>query len=214
MALKLYYHPLSSYCWKALIALYEAGIEFEPVMVNLGDPEERARLAALWPFTKFPVLVDEAGTWPEASIIIEHLAQTHAGARSLLPTDAAEALKIRLVDRIYDLYVHNQMQKIVGDRIQPPGSKDPAGVAAARATLATAYDKLEGDMASGGWASGETFTLVDCAAAPALFYGNLVAPFTASHPKLAAYLDRLKARPSFARTLKEAEPYFHLFPRE
>ena len=24
MSLRLYYHPLSSYCWKALIALYEA----------------------------------------------------------------------------------------------------------------------------------------------------------------------------------------------
>ena len=31
---------------------------------------------------------------------------------------------------------------------------------------------------------------------------------------IAAYLDRLQARPSFARVIKEAEPYFAMFPQE
>ena len=30
---------------------------------------------------------------------------------------------------------------------------------------------------------------------------------------LGAYLDRLKARPSYARVLRQAEPYFHMVPR-
>ncbi|HEX5264298.1 MAG TPA: glutathione S-transferase N-terminal domain-containing protein, partial [Phenylobacterium sp.] len=59
MALTLYYHPLSSYCWKALIALYEADVAFEPRMVNLGDPADRAAFAAVWPLAKFPVLRDD-----------------------------------------------------------------------------------------------------------------------------------------------------------
>jgi glutathione S-transferase len=48
MALTLYMHPLSSYCHKALIALYENAIDFTPQVVNLGDPAERDnfRLAA------------------------------------------------------------------------------------------------------------------------------------------------------------------------
>ena len=54
----------------------------------------------------------------------------------------------------------------------------------------------------------------DCAAAPALFYGNKVEPIGEAHRHLAAYLERLKARPSFARVLKEAEPYFGMFPQE
>jgi glutathione S-transferase len=60
---------------------------------------------------------------------------------------------------------------------------------------------------------GDAFSLADCAAAPALFYANEVLPFGESHKKVAAYLDRLKARPSYARVLKEAEPYFAMFPR-
>ncbi len=77
MALTLYYHPLSSFCWKTLIALYEADIAFTPQMVNLGDPAERAAFAAVWPLAKFPVLRDEASgrTLPESSLIIDYLAQ-------------------------------------------------------------------------------------------------------------------------------------------
>jgi glutathione S-transferase len=69
-------------------------------------------------------------------------------------------------------------------------------------------------MAAKTWMTGGAFTLADCAAAPALFYANTVVPFGGTQSKLAAYLDRLAARPSFARVLAEAEPYFRLFPME
>ena len=59
---------------------------------------------------------------------------------------------------------------------------------------------------------GDAFTMADCAAAPALFYADKVVPFGATHQQTTAYLERLKARPSFARVLKEAEPYFKMFP--
>ena len=60
---------------------------------------------------------------------------------------------------------------------------------------------------------GETFGLADCAAAPPLFYASQLEPF-GDRSHLAAYLTRLKARSSFARVLKEAEPYFAMFPKE
>ena len=34
MTLRLYMHPLSSYCWKTLIALYETGVPFEQEIVD------------------------------------------------------------------------------------------------------------------------------------------------------------------------------------
>jgi glutathione S-transferase len=60
VSLTFYFHPLSSFCWKALIALYEADVVFAPKVVDLGDPAERTAFAALWPLAKFPVLRDEA----------------------------------------------------------------------------------------------------------------------------------------------------------
>ena len=61
---------------------------------------------------------------------------------------------------------------------------------------------------------GEDFSLADCAAAPSLFYGGMVVPFGETRTNLAAYFERLKARPSFARVMKEAEPYFQMVPNE
>lgn len=216
MALTLHFHPLSSFCWKALVALYENDVPFTPNSVNLGDPAERAALLALWPIGKFPVLRDEARgeTIPETSIIIEYLDRHYPGPTRFIADDPALSLQTRLRDRFYDLYVHLPMQKIVGNRLRPEGAKDPHGVAEARAQLQTSYAMIEQQMAAGGWAMGGDFSLADCAAAPALFYGNRVEPLGAAHRNARAYLERLEARPSFARVLKEAEPWFQFFPKE
>lgn len=214
MTLTLHYHPLASFCWKVLVALYENDTPFEPVIVDLMDPQSRAAFYALWPIGKMPVLVDAARdrTVPESSIIIEYLAQHCPGRTALIPADPDEARRARLADRFYDSYVHAPMQKIVTDRIRPEGKQDPYGVEEARKQLATAYAMIEQDMAAKQWAMGDAFSIADCAACPALFYADKVAPLGEEHPNTAAYLERLKARPSFARVLDEAEPYFRMFP--
>jgi glutathione S-transferase len=215
MSLRLYFHPLSSYCHKVLIALYENDTRFETVSVNLGDETERAALLKLWPVGKFPVLRDDARnlTVPESTAIIEYLDRHYPGATQLIPSDTEAAWQTRLRDRFYDLYVHEPMQKIVGDRLRPEGKKDPHGVEEAKNRLKTSLGMIESEMAPRAWAMGEAFSLADCAAAPPLFYANEVMPFGDTHPNVAAYLGRLKARPSYARVLKEAEPYFAMFPR-
>jgi glutathione S-transferase len=215
MSLRLYFHPLSSYCHKVLIALYENDTRFEPVSVNLGSETERAALLKLWPVGKFPVLRDDARnlTVPESTVIIEYLDRHYPGATRFIPSDAEDARQTRLRDRFYDHYVHEPMQKIVGDRLRPEGKKDPHGVEEAKNRLKTSLGMIDSEMATRPWAMGETFSLADCAAAPPLFYANEVMPFGTTHANVAAYLGRLKARPSYARVLKEAEPYFAMFPR-
>ncbi|MGH9811232.1 MAG: glutathione S-transferase family protein [Terriglobia bacterium] len=219
MALTLHFHPLSSFCWKALIALYENDTPFTPNQVNLGDPIERAALVKLWPIGKFPVLTDDVrqAAVAESSIIIEYLDRHYPGQTRFLSADPNLALDTRLRDRFFDLYVHLPMQKIVGDRLRPADKKDPLGVEQARAQLGGALDMVEADMAgktgaTKTWAMGDAFTMADCAAAPALYYANRVMPFADSHKNATAYLARLTGRPSFAHTLREAEPYRHLFP--
>jgi glutathione S-transferase len=214
MALTLYYHPLASFCWKALIALYENNTPFRPHIVDLGDAKAAAELEAIWPIRKFPVLHDDARgrTVPESSVIIEYLAQHFPGPSPLIPADPEMALEVRLADRVYDIYIHQPMQEIVADRLRPEGRHDPHGVEQARVRLRTALDMAEAKTASQTWAAGEAFSMADCAAAPALFYANKVMPFGETHRSTAAYLGRLMQRPSFARVLEEAKPYFAMFP--
>jgi glutathione S-transferase len=212
MALKLHMHPLSSYCHKVLIALYELEAPFETAFLDLGNAEARARFYALWPIGKMPVLEDaEAGVvLPESSIIIEYLNGRFGG--SLIPSDPGAALAVRLQDRFFDIYVHGPMQAFTSDLLRPAHARDPYGVEQAGSRLAQAYDMVEARMATRQWACGDIFSLADCAAAPALFYAEGRLPF-GDRPHLRAYLDRLKVRPSYARALKEAEPYFHMVPK-
>ena len=214
MQLTLHYHPLSSFCHKVLIALYENGVAFVPQLVDLGDPAQRAAFRQLWPIGKFPVLRDEARsvTVAESTIIIEYLQQHFPGRLKLIPDERGLALATRRLDRLLDLYVHLPMQKIVGDRLRPEAHHDPHGVEDARLTMRTALDLLESELAGRTWANGGQFSLADCAAAPALFYANKLMPIADRHPRVAAYLQRLTQRPSHARVLSEAEPYFHMFP--
>jgi glutathione S-transferase len=210
MMLTLHHHPLSSYCWKVLIALYELDLPFERRIVDLGDAVERTAFLDVWPIGKFPVLQDEGRVIPESSIIVEYLDRIAGGGR-LVPQDSQEAWKARAADRFYDQHIQTPMQKIVTDRLRPAGESDAFGVEQARSQLGVALALIEADVTK-SWAIGESFSMADCAAAPALYYANRVAPFGKTHPCTTAYLERLKARPSFARVLAEAEPYFAMFP--
>jgi glutathione S-transferase len=213
MKLQLLHHPLASFCWKVSIALYENGTPFESRIIDLGDPEQARELQTYWPVGKFPVLRDleRAQVIPESSIIIEYLDCHYPGSRPLLPRDVEQSLKARLWDRFFDNYVQQPMQKIVGDSMRPEGHHDSDGIAGAKTTLQTAYATLDRSLAGGGWAAGPDFGIADCSAAPALFYAGILMPFD-GHENIVAYFDRLSARASFVRTIKEAQPYFRFFP--
>jgi glutathione S-transferase len=215
MSLTLHFHPLSSFCHKALIALYENGTAFTPNIVNLMDEGERTALRRLWPIGKFPVLRDDARgqTVPESTVIIEYLDQHYPGKTRFIPADGERMRETRLRDRFFDLYLHLPMQKIIGDRLRPADKKDPHGVEEARTMADTALGMIEQEMASRHWAMGDAFTMADCAAAPPLFYLDKIASLGPRYPNVAAYLDRLKQRPSYARVLQEAEPYMQFFPK-
>ncbi len=214
MRFRLYFHPLSSYCHKALIALYEKAIPFEPQIVNLGDPQEREAFLKVSPLARFPILEDrEAGRIiRESSVIIEYLDRYQPDPQPLIPADPDRALEARERDRFFDGYVMTPMQTVVFDRIRAPEVRDPHGVVQAREALRRAYAVLERELAGRVWALGDGYSLGDCAASPSLFYADKVEPFGKAFPTLEAYRARLMQRPSFARVLTEAEPYFKYFP--
>ncbi|RWK12135.1 glutathione S-transferase family protein [Mesorhizobium sp.] len=214
MSLTLHFHPLASFCWKPLIALYENDTPFAPVIVDLGDEQSRAAFLEVSPTGKMPALRDDARnrTVLESTIVIEYLAACYPGPVELIPADTDLAIQVRQADRFYDFYVQEPMQKIVGDRLRPRDQTDPFGVEQARAQLRNSYAIIEREMEERTWAAGETFTMADCSGAPALFYANKVEPFGEKFPAVKRYHDRLLERPSFARVLEEAQPYFKLFP--
>jgi len=199
MALVLHGHPFSSYTQKVLVALYETATPF--TWRVLDGPAAFDELAKLWPMRMMPVLVDDSTPVIESSIIIEHIAP------QLVPS-----LEVRFLDRFFDNYVMNPMQKVVTNQLRPEGDRDSYGVAEARKRLETSYGWLEAKLKGRKWAAGEEFTLADCAAAPALFYADWVHEIGIELTELRAYRRRLLRRPSFARAVDEARPFRKFFP--
>ena len=212
-SLTLHFHPLSSFCQKVLVGLYELDVPFRKRIVDLLDDADRAEFLKLWPLGKFPVLRDDAHdvTLPETTIILEYV-DTRFAKGHLIPSDPELARECRLRDRFFDLYVNVPMGKIVTDKLRPEDQRDGYGVSQARRQLETAYRIADDWIEKTPWAAGDTFGLADCAAAPALFYANQVVPIESTAPHLAAYFARLVARPAFARVLDEARPYLAMFP--
>ncbi|KAB8066466.1 glutathione S-transferase family protein [Janthinobacterium violaceinigrum] len=212
MSLILYGHPFSSYTQKVLIALYENALPFDFRCLAPDMPQHLQQWLERWPLRKFPLLVDGERNVAETSIIIEYLQLAHPGPLRLLPDDPMQALDARFLDRYFDLHVMAPVQHAVGAALTGDPVKAREGRAHAGEKLDLAYAWLENHLAGKTWATGEHFTLADCAAAPSLFYADWTQPIPATLPLLRAYRARLLARPSFARAVEEARLYRHLFP--
>jgi glutathione S-transferase len=210
--MQIYGHPFSSYTQKALIALYENATPFDFLNLSPENPGILAEFARRWPIKRFPLLVDGDHQVMEASTIIEYLHLRHPGAVRMIPADPDATLEVRMLDRFFDNYIHTQVQKVVFNQIRPEPDRDPYGVNEARSMLDTAYAWLDRHMAGREWAAGDSFSLADCAAAPALFYADWVHEIARRFANVRAYRARLLARPSFARCVEEARPYRPLFP--
>jgi glutathione S-transferase len=208
--LTLYGHPISSFTWKVLIALYENAMPFESVTV---DQSTYADFIAKWPMGKFPILLDSdrKKMVTETSVIIEYLDAHYPGRTRFIPNDLDVALEARRWDRVFD-HLNVTMSKLVLDNIRPEGQRDPIGVDEARRVIQGIYTVIEAQLGDRDFIVGDSFTLADCSAAPALWYGTRNAPLVGAFPRIAAYLERLKTRPSFARAVKESEPLFHMYP--
>ncbi len=206
--IKIYGHPLASFYWKAAIALYERDVPFEFLMVDPGHPQNVEAVGRYAPTGQFPVLVDGERAVIESAAIIEYLDLHHGDAPPLVPADAQQAIEVRQMDSVFDDYVMAPLTRMVVNAMRGEAGRD----AEAQATLDKSYRWLNGWMAGRTWAAGDDFSLADIAAATSLFYAHWGYAVPQEHAALRAYRARLLQRPSVARVIKEAKPWFEYFP--
>jgi glutathione S-transferase len=208
--LALYGHPFSSYTWKVLIALYANETPFDFRIVDADHPDHAATVQAASPQGKFPLLADGDRMVFESTTIIEYLERKHPGPQPLIPADADAAIMVRMLDRVFDNYVMNLMQPVVDEHMRNPQAPDQERISEARVRLRRTYGWLEQWLAYYP-ASGD-ITLIECAAAPSLFYADWVKPIGADCPRLAAWRAHLLALPPVKRCVDDARPYRAWFP--
>lgn len=208
--LALYGHPFSSYTWKVLIALYANETPFEFRMVDADHPEHGEVVQRASPQGKFPLLADGDTLIFEATSIIEYLASHFPGPHALLPFDPEAANIVRMFDRVFDNYVMNAMQPVVDEHLRNPAAPDQARIGEARTRLRRSYGWLEGWLEY--YPASDQITLIECAAAPALFYADWVEQIGNEFPRLKAWRAQLNALPPVARCIEDARPYRAFFP--
>lgn len=211
--MKLYYHPLSPFAQKVLIAFHEKNVSFAPEIVNLMDPQAKREYEKIYPLGKVPLLILEDGYQiPESSIIVEYLDTHFDSGTKLIPENKDNARRVRFLDRMFDLYLTDQSGKIFMDSLKPDNKKDPEGILKARSIIDKIYAFIEKELTGKTWAVGENFTMADCSAAPVLFYLQNLHPYN-PFKNITSYFNRLRERPSFAKVLAEVAPFLEMFTK-
>ena len=205
--MRLFYFPLSTYSQKVLIALYEKAIDFQPEIVDLRDPDAVEDYRRIYPLGKIPLLVgDQDWMIPESSIIIEYLDTLSDYGPMLIPRDAEIARQMRSLDRMNDLYLNDAVTTVLFQSWKATEARDQKLIDTATYRLNVMYDYLDKHLEDKAWMAGQYFTLADCAAVPALFYAQDIAPFSA-RKNLAVYWRRVQRRQSYRRVTEHAAPY-------
>lgn len=208
--LALYGHPFSSYTWKALIALYANRTEFEFRILSPDFPGHIAFVQNAHPAGKFPILVEGTTVVIEATAIIEYLDANLSSTARFIPASVEGAVHTRMLDRVFDNYVMGNMQRVVNAYIVDSENPNPGEIEAGSVGLDRAYRWLENWMTLHPLPP--HISLVSCAAAPSLFYGDWVKPIPAECPRVRALRAELLALPPVARCVEDARPWRQFFP--
>ncbi|WP_369405473.1 glutathione S-transferase family protein [Novosphingobium lentum] len=167
-------------------------------------------VAAASPLGKFPVLVDGDVTVFEATAIIEHLALHHPGRQPLIPADPDAAIATRMLDRVFDNYVMNAMQEVIAEVLRPPGTLSDETRARVHGALDRTYRWIDAWLAD--YPASDAITLIECAAAPSLFYADWVYRIPEDCHRLRRWRAHLLALPPVKRCVDDARPYRPYFP--
>ena len=197
--IKLYTFPPSTNSRKVRIALLEKGLEFERVNVDLSKREQKnPEYLKIHPFGQIPALDDEGFVIYDSTVINEYLEDEYPYP-PLMPSDSEGRARARLMEDFRDTHFNPYFVHLLQETRKPEGERDEQRIQNAKAEITKGLDRIESELQDREYLAGP-FSLADVA-----FMSNLELLDRFSIPvdgnkykKTVAWIDRLKARPSFA----------------
>ena len=215
------HHLNNSRSQRILWLLEELGLAYE-IKPYQRDPKTMLappELRAIHPLGKSPVIADGKTLVAESGAIIEYLVERY-GEGKLVPA-AGSADKLR-----YTYFLHYAegsamtplLMKLVFDKVESspmPFFAKPIAKAIAQKVKSSyiapqirqhlAY--LEGELEKTSWFAGRAFSAADIQMSFVLEAASARSDFGSKYPKLAAFLERIHARPAYQRALERGGPY-------
>ena len=197
--IKLYTFPPSTNSRKVRIALLEKGLEFERINVDLSKREQKnPEYLKIHPFGQVPALDDEGFVIYDSTIINEYLEDEYPYP-SLMPTDSEGRARVRVLEDFRDAHFNPLFLHIMQEMRKPEGERDSTRMENAKNQISLAFERLEKELQGKEYLVG-VFSLADAA-----FMSNIdqldrfgITVDAAKYPETAAWIARLKARPSYA----------------
>jgi glutathione S-transferase len=219
MALIVYGSNVSPFVRKVRVALAEKGIDYTLEQVNPFVPPPE--FLAISPLKRIPVLRDtdlpEPNTLPDSSIICDYLEHKFP-AHPIYPADPFQRAKALW----YEEYADSAMATNIGtglffERIVKKMMRGQTDEAVCQKTLTEKlpplFDHLEFEVAGKEFLAGGAFSIADIGMGTVFvnFRHAGEAVDAKRWPKLAAYIERIHARPSFKAVIDEESPLVNRF---
>lgn len=205
--IELFGADYSVYVRSARLALAEKGVAYRLVPVDVFAPGgPLAEHLARQPFGKIPALAHGDVALYETVAILRYIDEAFEGP-PLQPDDPPGRARMTQVLSILDTYAYRTLvwdifvERVVRTRDGAPA--DEVKISSAMGQARTIVSALETLCEDGPFLLGDRLTLADCHAAPMLTLFRQAeegAMLLKGAPKLAAWLERFEARPSFAAT--------------
>lgn len=197
--IKLYHSPISSNSRKVRIVLIEKGLDFERIQIDLSKKEQKnPEYLKIHPFGQVPALDDHGFIVYDSTVINEYLEDEYPYP-PLLPEDSEGRARARMMEDFRDNYFTPHFIEIIHEvRYKPEGQRDAKVIEHAKAEIVKCFDRIERELEGKEYLAG-TFSLADIA-----FMTNIdllerfQIPVDPKYKNLRAWIERLKARPSYA----------------
>jgi glutathione S-transferase len=202
MAIKLHYHPLSTYSRRVLIALIEKQISYEPVPIDMAARKHREpAYLALNPYGRVPTLEEDGFVLYESTAILDYLEATHPSP-PLAPTEARVRALVDMHMKLCDLQMTRPWSVIVfPKRFLPKERWNQTAMAEAKVEVEKHLEIVERQLGGGKFLVADQFTLADLCYLPFLEFLPLAE--IKPPPAVAAWSEHLLARPSARKTKPE-----------
>src|SRR5205085_970689 len=219
IAMLTVHHLNNSRSQRVLWLLEELGVPYEIKYYQRGaDMRAPAELRAIHPLGKSPVVTDNGNTVAESGAIVEYIVGTYGNGRLIPPAGTPERLR-------YTYWLHYAegsamsplLQKLLftllPQRAPLPLRPLVRGVAGqvlktvVNPALTQHMNYWEGELGKSTWFAGNDFTAADIQMSFPLEAAATRAGLEDGHPKAMAFLERVHARPAYARALEKGGPY-------
>jgi glutathione S-transferase len=201
--MKLYAFPLSPFSAKVRMALDEKGLEYETHDLETnrqGIVSKPAELLEINPRGQVPALIDGSVRIYDSTVIVEYLEDRYPEP-PLYPLDAAERALCRQLEDAGDEALTLGLTPFFQEvwRKPDPADRDQAAIDEGVTHVRSFFERLERTLDGRDWLCSD-FTVADLACfVPVMMASALECPPDSDLRRLAAWRDRVAARPSVAR---------------